>query len=327
VFLGVDGGGTKTALCVIDRTGARLASSRAPSIYYFGADIALVEEVLTAAVTDTCSSAGVSPADIEHAFIGYPGYGEASEHLSVLDALPRRVLGHERYTCDNDMVCAWAGSLGADDGINVVSGTGSLAYGECAGRGARAGGWSPLFGDEGSGYWIGAAGLAAFSKMSDGRIDEGPLLSALRRHLGIRHDLDAIDVVLNRWRGSRSDVAALSTIVSGAAADGDLEARRILDRAGVELAALAGAVSRRLPFPDGGTVPVSYSGGAFNIDAVLASFRRRVSQLDGSFEVRPPLMDPAGGAALYAAKRAGLPLEASAVRRLGAASRAPATLA
>jgi N-acetylglucosamine kinase-like BadF-type ATPase len=316
VFLGVDGGGTKTALCAIDRSGARLASMDAPSIYYFGAEIALVEDVLSAAVTEICSLAGIVPAEIEFAFIGYPGYGEATRDVSVLDAIPARVLGHDRYACGNDMVCAWAGSLGGEDGINVVSGTGSLAYGECAGHGARAGGWSPVFGDEGSGYWIGARGLAAFSKMSDGRMTAGPLLHRLRRHLGVRHDLDAVDIVLNRWGASRSEIAALSPIVAHAAADGDAEAAAILEQAGTELAALAKAVSRRLCFPAGKPVAVSYSGGVFRIDAVLASFRRHVAELEGSFALRPPLIDPAGGAALYAAARAGLPLDASAARRL-----------
>ncbi len=38
----------------------------------------------------------------------------------------------------------------AEDGINLVAGTGSIAYGEFAGRAARAGGWGELFSDEAS---------------------------------------------------------------------------------------------------------------------------------------------------------------------------------
>ena len=82
---------------------------------------------------------------------------------------PRGVLGHDRYSCDNDMVCGWAGSLAGEDGINVISGTGSMTYGERQGVGHRVGGWGELFGDEGSAYWIAAQGLNAFSRMSDGR--------------------------------------------------------------------------------------------------------------------------------------------------------------
>ena len=35
------------------------------------------------------------------------------------------------------MVCSWAGSLAGDDGISVIAGTGSVAYGQYAGRKAR----------------------------------------------------------------------------------------------------------------------------------------------------------------------------------------------
>ena len=51
-----------------------------------------------------------------------------------------------------------------------------MTYGERAGRRSRVGGWGELFGDEGSAYWIAVRGLAAFSRMSDGRLPAGPLL-------------------------------------------------------------------------------------------------------------------------------------------------------
>lgn len=318
LFLGVDGGGTKTALCVIDRRGQRLALARASSIYYFGSGIALVEDVLQSAVSAICSDAGVTPEGIQHAFFGLPGYGEASGDVGQLEAIPLRVLGHNRYTCGNDMVCAWAGSLGAEDGINVVSGTGSMAYGERDGRGVRAGGWGERFGDEGSGYWIGARGLAAFSQMSDGRLEAGPLLPVLRESMNLTQDLDAIGLVLNQWKGGRSQVAALSEVVVEAAQQGDDCARMILVDAGVELARLVAAVARRLGFKSGERVCVSYSGGVFNVEAVQASFRESTARLGDSYQVRTPLLDPVTGAAAYAAKCAGLPLDSAAMLRLAA---------
>ena len=73
------------------------------------------------------------------------------------------------------MVCSWAGSLACADGISVIAGTGSMAYGEYAGRQARCGGWGELIGDEGSAYWIAREGMNLFSRMSDGRAARGPL--------------------------------------------------------------------------------------------------------------------------------------------------------
>ena len=107
-----------------------------------------------------------------------------------LDAMPAEFLGHRRYRCGNDMVSTWAGSLAGEDGIGIVAGTGSIGYGEHAGRTARAGGWGELFSDEGSAYWIAIRGLNAFSRMSDGRIPRGPLHEILVRAFGLTEDLE-----------------------------------------------------------------------------------------------------------------------------------------
>ena len=184
-YLGVDGGGSKTAFALIDAEGRLLARATAPSSYYFDKGFGVVESVLAQGISEICNRAGIDPSDIDAAFFGLPGYGEASADVEQLDAVPGRVLGHDRYSCDNDMVCGWAGSLAGEDGINVISGTGSMTYGERLGTGHRVGGWGELFGDEGSAYWIAAQGLNAFSRMSDGRLARGPLYELMKRRLEI----------------------------------------------------------------------------------------------------------------------------------------------
>jgi len=230
VFLGVDGGGTKTALCLVTEDGRVAATIQAPSCYYLGKreGIALVARVLHDGVAEVCSLAGITPAELVHGFLGLPAYGEVSADLPALDAAARAALGHDRFACGNDMVAGWAGSLGALDGINVVSGTGSICYGERAGQRVRVGGWGELFGDEGSGHWIGMRGLQQFSQMSDGRLGEGPLLDLMRARLGLAADLDLVAVAILRWRRDRRRVAALSTVVAEAADRGDEQAREIL---------------------------------------------------------------------------------------------------
>ncbi len=115
------------------------------------------------------------------------------------------------------MVGGWAGALGGGDGINVVAGTGSIAYGERRGLAHRAGGWSELFGDEGSAYWVAVQGLNAFSRMSDGRLPRGPLHALLAERVGITSDLDLVGVVVDHWGGRRAEIAALSKVVTEAA--------------------------------------------------------------------------------------------------------------
>jgi N-acetylglucosamine kinase-like BadF-type ATPase len=304
-YLGVDGGGTKTAFVLLDGDGRTLAETTGPGSYYLADGMAAVQRVLADGVARVTADAGTDAAGIAQAFFALPGYGESSGQEAALDRLPAEVLGHDRYTCGNDMVAGWAGSLGGRDGINVVAGTGSIAYGEREGVGARAGGWSEVFGDEGSGYWVAVRALGAFSRMSDGRLPRGPLHALLRERLQVTDDLDVIGLVVEQWAGKRERIAALSRVVPEAAEAGDEVAAGILADAGRELAALVGAVHAALGAPAGERTAVSYSGGMFTVPAVLDAFTAAVGE---GFDLREPVLGPTVGAALVAMRRAGAPL-------------------
>ncbi|KDN22019.1 N-acetylglucosamine kinase [Amycolatopsis rifamycinica] len=318
MFLGVDGGGTKTAFCLVDPDGRVVAEARTASVYYLSEGLRIVEPLLRQGIGEVCAAGGIAVPDIAYAFFGLPAYGEISADVPVLDEVPARILGTRNYRCGNDMICAWAGSLGAVDGINVVAGTGSIAYGEHDGRQWRGGGWSELFGDEGSGYWVAIQGLNAFSRMVDGRLPAGPLVEELRRALGLAADFDAIDVVVNRWHGDRGRIASLSKVVVRAADAGDAAAAGVLRAAGRELALLVDVGRTALEFEATHRVPVSYSGGVFGSAHVLTSFRDALSL---EYDLRAPLLEPHIGAALYAARLHGHPLRAEQVHSIAPLSR------
>jgi N-acetylglucosamine kinase-like BadF-type ATPase len=318
-YLGVDGGGSKTAFALIDATGTVLARATAPTSYYFNDGFDVVERVLGQGIVDVCGQANIEPSDIDSAFFGIPGYGEASGDIAKLDAVPRRILGHDRYGCNNDMVCGWAGSLAGEDGINVISGTGSMTYGERQGTGHRVGGWGELFGDEGSAYWVAAQGLNAFSRMSDGRMTRTVLYDLLRERLQLGGDLDVVSLVIDTWGGNRSSIAALATTVCESARQGDPTSARILSTAADELVSLIETTRTLVGFTEQETVPVSYSGGMFSDAGFLALFLDALRAQQADYEVRRPLLDPAVGAALYAAKLSGQPLSAESVHQLATA--------
>ncbi len=115
--------------------------------------------MLVAGIQETLAEASVSPGELTYAFIGLPAYGEDSAQLARFDRIASAVLPPQRCRSANDVVCGWAGALAGRDGINIVAGTGSIAYGEFVSRSARAGGWGELFSDEGSAYSGCARGL------------------------------------------------------------------------------------------------------------------------------------------------------------------------
>lgn len=318
MFLGVDGGGTKTAFALIDRQGQVLARNEQSSAYYLEVGMEGAADVLARGCAGLFATAGVTASDVAFAFFGLPAYGEDRVVQPQLDALPRAVLGHGRYLCDNDMVCSWAGSLACADGISVIAGTGSMAYGRIRGQGARAGGWGELFSDEGSAYWIARAGLALFSRMSDGRAPRGPLHGLMRTRLALQDDLDLCQVVYGELKGERSKVAALSRLVSEAAALGDAQAAAIIESAALEVAALVDAVRGQLGVDPGTEVTVSYSGGLFGVEGPLrAPFARVLAASSaGAYRLLAPRLPPVLGAAVYAAHQVGIPLNPAALDRL-----------
>jgi len=301
-FLGVDGGGTKTRFALMNQcklmAEVQLGSSYHPEVGLDG-----VGELLARGVAEIVARAGIDTSRITHAFFGLPAYGEDSQATAVLRSLPARALGHERYSCDNDMVCGWAGSLGAEDGINIVAGTGSIGYGQRRGIAARAGGWGEVFSDEGSAYWIAVQGLNAYSRMSDGRLPQGPLHALINESLNLRNDLDLCAQVYGPGARSRGELAQLSPLIARAAGLGDSAALDIFQRAGRELARIAEALRQKLAYEAGEVVKLSYSGGAFSAGEVLMkAFHEALTHACPVFEVSRPLHEPHYGAALYAAK-------------------------
>jgi N-acetylglucosamine kinase-like BadF-type ATPase len=324
-FLGVDGGGTKTDFLLIDESGRILSRQRAGSAYYLETGIEGLRTLLGKGITATLAQAAVSPEALSFAFVALPAHGEDSRLLPVLDAAPSHVLPAQRYRCGNDMVCGWAGALAGLDGINIVAGTGSIAYGEFAGRTARGGGWGELFSDEGSAYWVAREGLTLFSRMSDGRTARGPLHALLRDHFELHDDLDICAAVYGPPALTRSAIAALAMRVAQAARAGDDQARALFFAAASELAAVVHAVRDRLQVPMSLALPVSYSGGMFQFaDLLLEPFRAALKQGGRGYEFTAPRLPPEAGAALNAARLAGTPLNPSALaelqRQLGAMS-------
>lgn len=301
MYLGVDGGGTKTAFTLISESGEVLAEHAEPGAYYLDIGIEALAGLIETGVRAVLAKIGKMPEDVKFAFFGLPAYGEDSSFQSALDQVPSGVFPKGNYLCGNDMVCAWAGSLGCQDGINLIAGTGSIAYGRFRGREARCGGWGEAFSDEGSAYWIGIKGLQIFSKMSDGRLHRGPLYELIREEYALAQDLDLSTMVLGAWGSDRAKIATVSRLVANAAREGDLDATQVFLDAADELVAIVESTCRQLAFPADHVVPVSFSGGVFNAgNLMLQPFSSGLANSPVHYNICEPKMEPSVGAAHYA---------------------------
>jgi N-acetylglucosamine kinase-like BadF-type ATPase len=319
-FLGIDGGGSKTRFLLIDERGKVLGSHLEGPAYHLEIGVDALRTMLSRGIRETLGQGGVAAHELTYAFAGLPAYGEDARVLAALDAAPAEALPHGRYRCGNDMVCGWAGALAGADGINIVAGTGSIAYGEFRGRGARCGGWGELFSDEGSAYWFAREGLRLFSRMSDGRSTRGPLYQSVRSHFALEDDLELCAAIYGTQLSQRSQFAQLSKLVADAAAAGDTEALGLFAAAVQELAQMIDAVRAHLGVPGDVVLPVSYSGGLFQPGGLLLrQLETQLARPPRAYQFRAALLPPHAGAAIYAAKLSGSAMGAAEIGVLAAA--------
>ena len=254
LYLGIDGGGSKTLAVLVDALGREQGRGAAGSS---NQEVVGLEQAVTAIhhAAERAAQASQATLPVTCAWLGLAGVDHDGDrerlapHVSLL-------AGTVRITNDAELALS---ALPQQVGVALIAGTGSIALGRDArGRVARVGGWGHIFGDEGSGYGIGRAGLQAAARAADGR---GPATALLERILAA-WKLDAPELLLARVYQAfdKTAIAALAPLVLALAAEGDALAQSIEADAARELALAVTTVARALDFPPG-PLPLAAAGG------------------------------------------------------------------
>lgn len=297
-YIGIDGGGTKTAFRLADEDFRPLAVRKKGSASYKQIGRDGVIRLLTDNLQELCVQGGIGPEDEIYTCFGMPMFGEYKKFDEEIQKNIKKHLSRYHIKVVNDVEVGWAGSLGMEPGINIVSGTGSIAFGKNEeGRSAKAGGWSEFFSDAGSCNWLGRRTMELFSKQADLCIPRGPLYDIVRGHFHLKEDMEVIEIVEEEHVPYRDKVASLQLLLKEAASQGDTSALQLYDEAAYELYLLVAGVYRQLQMA--GNCKISCSGGAFLAGEVLLNpFIKYVSELPVDF-VRPRYT-PVEGAVLLA---------------------------
>jgi len=295
-FVGVDGGGTKTAVCAAAADSSEILSETTGSAAWREHGVDYVIESIRMVISDFPLG---REGEIAAIAMGLPCYGESEKGDKELGNVIKQLFPDVPVYITNDVEAGWAGSLGLNPGVNVVAGTGSIAFGKNeSGESARSGGWSEFFGDEGSCYCIGRKALQLFSKQADGRIPKDELYSIIRNGLNLENDFDIIDIVHGEYLKSRDKVAALQFLARDAANAGSKSAIDLYKEAAEELCSLVAAIRDRLKFKQQPFL-VSYSGGLFNTGELILPYFFEGIKAAGGKPVTPRF-DPMYGALLLA---------------------------
>lgn len=290
--LGIDAGGTKTVCILADEQGQVLAEARASGANLQAVGELEVEKVLHQVMEEALGDRGLLPQAI---CLGMAGV-DRDDDLAIVRAIMKRIAYKARTLVVNDALVALVAGAGAEPGLVLIAGTGSIAYGRNrAARAARAGGWGYVLGDEGSGYWIGRRALGAVVRQSDQRGRPTLLTGRLLQHFGISKPQELVQVVY--YRNLRpSAIAALATHVSQAAQDGDEVANEILREGAEELLGTAVSVITRLDLNREPFVCV-FAGGIFQAVPWLADqLQARLAEAAPNGTVRRLDRPPAMGA-------------------------------
>ena len=294
-FVGIDGGGTKTAICAVNKDTNETLNTETTGSSWREHGVAKVAQSLESSVRDLV---GDDWANISGIAMGLPCYGESLEGDNALEEAVRGVFADIPIYCTNDVEVGWAGSMALAAGINIVAGTGSIAFGKDEhGKTARSGGWSEFFSDEGSCYWLGRKVMELFSKQSDGRCPKDELYEVVKNEFELENDFDFIDLAYEHSR-YREQVASLQLLAEKAAKAGAPSAIRLYEEAAKELCLLISAVRDALNLVEKPWA-VSYSGGLFKAgDLIIPQFSDMITAAGGKLVT--PQFEPVQGAVLLA---------------------------
>lgn len=286
-YLGIDGGGSTLRVVVVRENMAIVALVPGPSVNPAFVGHETAEKHIRAAVADVLELADATPDDFAGVGIGMAGMTgpEIRQHFGdFLPGVPQ--IG------GNDTEAALVGAHGQHEGILLLAGTGSAAYGVANGKKTLVGGWGYLVGDEGSGYWLGLHALMAALYHSDGRGEPTALTELLLNTLDIPDARAVIPWIYAEPRNTK--IASLAPLVLDAADAGDAVAGALVETAAHDLVAHVRAVRQNLNAPD---VPVAFAGGLITRQNRLS---RRVVDLLGLDALPAPQYPPVIGAALMA---------------------------
>jgi len=294
-FLGIDGGGTHTTAWLADDKLSVLARVQAGPSNPVKVGIANAERELARVYLKALREARARPSKLEGVCAGLAG-GDSIPIQRTMLRWMRKAIPARAHMMTTDAAVTLAAALGESQGIIVIAGTGSIAFGRDRQGGIlRVGGWGSQFDDAGSGYDLGRKAIAAALRAYDGRGKTTSLAPAICRELQITNIAGTVPMLLTPQK-----IAGLFPLVQQEASTGDEVARQLCREAAADLARLAKTIIVRLHWRRR-AIPVVCSGGIFRSSSLIRrGFTQRVHEHAPLARVTLLKREPVEGALLLA---------------------------
>ena len=289
LFIGLDAGGSKTAMVACMGDGAMLHEMTGPGVNLQRTSpdeaAAILSEFVRAARERAASSMAV------FLCAGIAGAGREEEANMLATRLRSMFSSISRFNVRivHDGIIALEGAFSGESGAILIAGTGSIVLvRERDGGFARAGGWGYLIGDEGSGHAIGAAGVRAVAAELD-----GGAVTALRGILAEAFNLSTRDEIIRSIYQDRLPLHTFAPSVVRAAEEGDSVAAHIVVS---QTEALAAQLSAAAGLAADVTPRVSFIGGLTASPYYRSTLESAIGALLPDWQVVEPFEPPVRGA-------------------------------
>ncbi len=288
LFLGIDGGGTKTDLVLVDgdKNEVERVVSGPASLRNNG-------------VKKSCKSvlSGVDKLlkkdQVVSTFVGFPAIQEeySDKKEEIKKRLSQKIPG--KVTVGSDQLVAFKSGTDSHRGVVVIAGTGGAVRGFKGEESEKVSGWG-YFADEGSGFWVGLKAYRKITKELDGRGRKTIIT----------------EMVFDRWNlesGNKLNkkiyedpikwIPKLSIMVDFAQRKGDSVATEILREAAEEIFVGVRAVSERMNLEN---FPLILVGGMFKSGFLQKKLAQKVKREGREINIIKPEKEPVFGAAKLA---------------------------
>tara|TARA_B100000900_G_scaffold414798_1_gene442549 strand:- start:3034 stop:3885 length:852 start_codon:yes stop_codon:yes gene_type:complete len=268
-FIGIDGGGSHTRAIAIDAQGHPLGSYTVSGCNPHNIGFLHAGDRINEAVSHTLESLNANVTEIRSVFCGVAGIRNSEEQAELAKSLSRFQWTYNGVLkIDHDLSIAYEAALGDLPGICLIAGTG--AAGIAKGYGGKfhsASNRLPNGYEPGSGYGVG---------------------------------MDAINEgIVEATSGSRDEISNIARSVISLSHEGNLQARRIIDRNTDSLIQLIAKVRAQSRLDEGFAIVITGGlGGSETLYRTLIV--KKLTVLFPQAKVHSPRMTPVEAAAVFA---------------------------
>ncbi len=311
LFIGIDGGGTKTEGLLCNGKGELLARTTSgasnPHVIGFASSARLVTRLIRTLIGEAGDKEG--PVTVT---IGLAGLGRDVDVKAWRQCFAEQSERSWQAIVTHDAeIALFSGTFG-EDGMVCIAGTGSIAFGVNDGKRARVGGWGHFIGaDPGSGYSIGYDALQVIFAAFD-QEQQTDIGLRLLKHLNVETLPEAIPI-LYKQANPKQFIASLAPLVFDAALSGDEDALSILNKTSQQICRYGLVLFEKLYSEQATTqVPFVLAGGLIQNRKLRSMIERELSCLNIPVQPIVSTFKPVYGALFHSYRQAGFSARATA---------------